>query len=193
MYLVFTCMPGENHRRRLTSLLLYLCYIFQALINSLVCWFCTSALDLVRFQICFSFAIKVRSSDLRDEIFWVPLSLFFFPSIYSFFLLFSLWYICACIDCHWIKVVDIAGGGLPLLYGLGHLFITYLKNKQTVNSYSFGCSWNLVLNVNRISLATETFFFFKGKGFSCFLFGNTQKTILVVSFLGIPKKQSVKN
>ena len=34
MYLVFTRMPGESNRR---SLLLYLCYVLQALINSLVC------------------------------------------------------------------------------------------------------------------------------------------------------------
>ena len=53
MYLVFTRMPGESYRRRLRSLLLYLCYVFRALINSLVCWFCTSALDLVLFQIRF--------------------------------------------------------------------------------------------------------------------------------------------
>ena len=37
LYLVFTCMPGESYRRRLGSLLLYLCYVFQALINSLGC------------------------------------------------------------------------------------------------------------------------------------------------------------
>ena len=37
MYLVFTCMPGENYRRRLRSLLLHLCYVFRALMNSLVC------------------------------------------------------------------------------------------------------------------------------------------------------------
>ena len=36
-YLVFTRMPGESYRRRLRSLLLYLCYIFRALITSLVC------------------------------------------------------------------------------------------------------------------------------------------------------------
>ena len=36
MYLVFTRMPGESHRRRLGSVLLYLCYVFRALINSLV-------------------------------------------------------------------------------------------------------------------------------------------------------------
>ena len=39
MYLVFTGMPGESYRRWLRSLLLYLCYVFPALINSLVCWF----------------------------------------------------------------------------------------------------------------------------------------------------------
>ena len=52
MYLVFTRMPGESYIRRLRSLLLYLCYVFRALINSLVCWFCTSALSLVLFQFC---------------------------------------------------------------------------------------------------------------------------------------------
>ena len=47
MYLVFTRMPGEIYRRRLRSLVLYLCYVFRSLINSL----CTSALGLVLFQI----------------------------------------------------------------------------------------------------------------------------------------------
>ena len=42
MYLVFTRMPGQSYRRRLRSLLLCLCYVFRALINSLVCWFSTS-------------------------------------------------------------------------------------------------------------------------------------------------------
>ena len=51
MYLVFTRVPGENYRRRLGSSLLYLCNVFRALINSIVCWFCTSALGLVLFQI----------------------------------------------------------------------------------------------------------------------------------------------
>ena len=37
MYLVFTRMPGESYRRRLRYLLLYLCYVFRALINSLEC------------------------------------------------------------------------------------------------------------------------------------------------------------
>jgi len=36
MYLVFMCVPGESYRRRLRSLLLYLPYVFGALINSLV-------------------------------------------------------------------------------------------------------------------------------------------------------------
>ena len=38
MYFVFTRMPGESYCRWLRSLLLYLCYIFWVLINSLVCW-----------------------------------------------------------------------------------------------------------------------------------------------------------
>ena len=37
MYLVFTRLPGERYRRRLRSLLLFLCYVFRALMNSLVC------------------------------------------------------------------------------------------------------------------------------------------------------------
>ena len=36
MYLVFTRMPDESYRRQLRSLLLYLCYVIRALINSLV-------------------------------------------------------------------------------------------------------------------------------------------------------------
>ena len=35
MYLVVTRVPGESYRRRLTSLLLCLCYVFRALIKSL--------------------------------------------------------------------------------------------------------------------------------------------------------------
>ena len=38
MYLVFTRMPGESCRRRLRPLLLFLCYVFRALIKSLLCW-----------------------------------------------------------------------------------------------------------------------------------------------------------
>ena len=38
MCLAFTRMPGESYRRRLRSLLLYLCYIFWVIINSLLCW-----------------------------------------------------------------------------------------------------------------------------------------------------------
>ena len=36
-YLVFTRMPHESYCSRLRSLLLYLCDVFQTLINSLVC------------------------------------------------------------------------------------------------------------------------------------------------------------
>ena len=42
MYLVFTGMPGESYRRWLRPLLLCLCYVFRALINSHVCWFISS-------------------------------------------------------------------------------------------------------------------------------------------------------
>ena len=38
MYLVFTRMPSESYHRQLRSLLLYMCYAFQVLINSHVCW-----------------------------------------------------------------------------------------------------------------------------------------------------------
>ena len=37
MHLVFTCMPGESYRTRLRSLMLCLCDVFRALINSLMC------------------------------------------------------------------------------------------------------------------------------------------------------------
>ena len=40
MYLVFTRMLGESYRRRLRSLLVYLCDVFRALINSLARCFC---------------------------------------------------------------------------------------------------------------------------------------------------------
>ena len=50
IYLVFTCMPGESYWRRLRSLLC-LGDVFQVLINSLVCWFCTGTLSLILFHI----------------------------------------------------------------------------------------------------------------------------------------------
>ena len=37
MYLVFTLTPGENYGSRVTSLLLCLCDVFHALMNSLEC------------------------------------------------------------------------------------------------------------------------------------------------------------
>ena len=46
MYLVLTCMPWERYRRWLKSLLLHLCYIFWALIISLMCWFQMSDFSL---------------------------------------------------------------------------------------------------------------------------------------------------
>ena len=38
VHCMYTHMPGESNCRWLTSLLLYLCYIFWALINSLLCY-----------------------------------------------------------------------------------------------------------------------------------------------------------
>ena len=40
-------MQGESYCTRLRSLFLSLCDVFRELINSLVCWFCTSTLGLV--------------------------------------------------------------------------------------------------------------------------------------------------
>ena len=37
LHVVFTRMPGESYCGRLRSLLLYVCYVFRTLINSLVC------------------------------------------------------------------------------------------------------------------------------------------------------------
>ena len=48
MYLVFTCLRCVSYCRWLGFLLLCL---FWALINSLVCWFCTSALGFILLQI----------------------------------------------------------------------------------------------------------------------------------------------
>ena len=42
MYLVFTRMPRESYRRRSRSSLVYFCYVFWALINSLACWLSNS-------------------------------------------------------------------------------------------------------------------------------------------------------
>ena len=39
MYLVITRTPGESIRRRLRSLLLYLCHVFRALINTMFAYF----------------------------------------------------------------------------------------------------------------------------------------------------------
>ena len=54
VYLVFAHMPGENYRSQIGSLLLDLGYVFQALINSLVCWFRMSVVSSY-LNICFIF------------------------------------------------------------------------------------------------------------------------------------------
>ena len=67
-YLVFTCKLGESSHRRLRSLLLYLCYVFWAQINSLVGWFCTSTLGLILFQICWWwFWCKKRKKERKKD------------------------------------------------------------------------------------------------------------------------------
>ena len=68
MYLVFTCMLGESYWRQLKSLLLCLCEIVLALISSLVCWSCTSALGLMLFQIYFCY---------KRPVFWLQMRLIF--------------------------------------------------------------------------------------------------------------------
>ena len=60
MYLVFTHMPGEGYLRHLRSLLLCLCNVFRVLINSLVCWFCMSALGLLLFQIFLQTRLEIK-------------------------------------------------------------------------------------------------------------------------------------
>ena len=53
---VFTRMPGESYRRPLRSLLLYLCYVFRAPINSLV----RLILTVVFIVICLSLSLKTQ-------------------------------------------------------------------------------------------------------------------------------------
>ena len=53
-----------SYHRQLRSLFLYLCDIFWALINSLVCWVCTSTLGLVLFQI---FTVIIVLSKRHDN------------------------------------------------------------------------------------------------------------------------------
>ena len=57
-YLVFTRVPGESYHRRL-GLCCCTC-VFRALINSIVCWVCTSAQGLILFQISDDSSIFTR-------------------------------------------------------------------------------------------------------------------------------------
>ena len=61
-----TRMPCESYRRRLRSLLLYLCYVSRALINSLVCWFSRENLCLAWSKVmtsCSEFDVMLNVSD----------------------------------------------------------------------------------------------------------------------------------
>ena len=59
MYLVFTRMPGESYRRRLRSLLLYLCYVFRVIRNSL----CVDSDRVLWVLFCFRLVIEHVSTD----------------------------------------------------------------------------------------------------------------------------------
>ena len=63
MQLVFTRMPGESYRSRLMSLLLYLCYAFRALINSLVSWFARA----LSASFCFIFLTTGKVKRQRED------------------------------------------------------------------------------------------------------------------------------
>ena len=78
MYFVFTRMPGECYRRRLRSLLLCLCDVFRALINSLVCCSATQALWG---SFCFGFSLCVSKCLSVSPCLSLPLSLYLSPCI----------------------------------------------------------------------------------------------------------------
>ena len=59
MYLVFTRMPGESNRRRLRSLVLRLCDVFRALINSLVLFVCLTCFERLLTPLCCLFVCDV--------------------------------------------------------------------------------------------------------------------------------------
>ena len=50
MSFVFTGMPGKSYRRRLRPLLLCLCDVFLAQINSIVCWLSLYRVDRSRYK-----------------------------------------------------------------------------------------------------------------------------------------------
>ena len=61
------CIRGESYRRRLGSLLLFLCDVCRALINSLVCCFCRCVSPLV-FVVVDECCSRVRSACLSAPI-----------------------------------------------------------------------------------------------------------------------------
>ena len=67
MYLVFTRKPCESYRRRLRSLLLHLCYVFPALINSLVCWYLLPLEDTFSsVTLCYIFSVPNVYQDVYN-------------------------------------------------------------------------------------------------------------------------------
>ena len=71
---VFTRMPGKSYRRRLRSLLLCLCYVFPALINSLVCGFCGGIISLLLVlitEICAKEAVPLITVFTNQSVHWL--------------------------------------------------------------------------------------------------------------------------
>ena len=98
MYLVFTRMPGESYRWRLRSLLLYLCYVFRTLINSLVLILHLSYFTLL--LLC-SYVVKLLSYVVVFVCFRVFSFVFFFVLFFLFFAISILvWCIECCCVCH---------------------------------------------------------------------------------------------
>ena len=80
MYLVFTRMTVESYRWRLRSLLLYLCYVFRTLINSLVLILHLSYFTLL--LLC-SYVVKL----LSYVVVFVCFRVFSFVFVFCFFCL----------------------------------------------------------------------------------------------------------
>ena len=114
MFLVFTHMPGESYCRWLRSLLLYLCDVYQELINSFVCWFClnnTNRLIRLIFKFCSLYLPQmvwliemIKQLTVADWLNvllihdwfldWIGLRALFAPEWF-------VWLRCWAIDCNW--------------------------------------------------------------------------------------------
>ena len=66
MYRVFTRMPGESYCRRLEALLLYLCYVFRALIKLS----CVLIFIFILFFLCCCFSFRETTVSNKREVFF---------------------------------------------------------------------------------------------------------------------------